>query len=242
VQGSGQLRVWDSGTGQTQARAGLGKSDFVFVQALSFSNDGRILAFAPNDGPITLWDPKTGSRLNTLPEGRQCRALVWSPDGAGLIAATSEYKGSNLWDWEHAAVRSVFNVSSAAFSPDGAWLGSHDGVYSATTGERKVGFRRANVGRGRDDPWEEIPYWVDQNTLALVQSSGVIRLWDRTTGEPCGCMLVGPSGERSVTIGREGLCSGVGNFEPLLVYVVQTDTGQQTLTPAEFAVKYSLHK
>ena len=71
----------------------------------------------------------------------------------------------------------------------------------------------------------------------------MLRTWDTLTGEP-GMTLVPLLGERSspdaprqsawFAVAPDGQVHGSANVEQELVYVVQTDKGQETLTTAEF--------
>ena len=75
----------------------------------------------------------------------------------------------------------------------------------------------------------------------------MLRTWDKLTGEP-GMTLVPLLGERSspdaprrsawFAVAPDGRVHGSANVEQELVYVVQTDKGQETLTTAEFQKRF----
>ena len=75
----------------------------------------------------------------------------------------------------------------------------------------------------------------------------MLRTWDTLTGEP-GMTLVPLLGERSspdaprrsawFAVAPDGRVHGSANVVQELVYVIQTDKGQEALTPAEFAKRF----
>jgi hypothetical protein len=57
------------------------------------------------------------------------------------------------------------------------------------------------------------------------------------TNRPCGVMMMLPD-DRYVSFSPDGHYCGSPRVERDLVYVVQTDTGQEMLTPEEFAKRF----
>lgn len=73
----------------------------------------------------------------------------------------------------------------------------------------------------------------------LVASRGAssLRLWNLEDGQYLRTLLT-LRDRQYAAISREGHFSGSPDVQLEFVYVVQTDEGQQTLTPAEFSERY----
>jgi WD40 repeat protein len=81
VQRLGTIRLRHSGT----------------VHAAAFSPDGKYLASSGEDGPIRLWEPRTG-KLVRLFQGPNQRvySITFSPDGKQLAVAAAMAQLRNL--------------------------------------------------------------------------------------------------------------------------------------------------
>ena len=97
------------------------------VNALDFSNDGKIIASASNDKKVKLWN-RDGTLLKTL-EGHQ--SVVWdvsiSPDNQ-MIASASNDETVKLWSTDGKLLKTFKGhndvVRAVAFSDDGTILAS----------------------------------------------------------------------------------------------------------------------
>jgi hypothetical protein len=63
------------------------------------------------------------------------------------------------------------------------------------------------------------------------------RLFEFESGQPMGAVVSLPD-SRSLVVGKDGHFTLSSGTDSEVVYVAQTATGQQTLTPAEFASQY----
>src|SRR5262249_15578784 len=82
------------------------------------------------------------------------------------------------------------------------------------------------------------PAWSpDGKALATGSWDSTVRLWDAATGQ-CQYVLRTLPTRQGVAISPRGHYRGTPRAERFLTYVAQTEQGQQTLTPEDFATKY----
>src|SRR5271155_2351362 len=73
-----------------------GHSDW--VEAVAFSQDGKLLASVSRDRTVRLWDPATGTALQTLAgHSALVMAVAFLQDGK-LLASVSQDDTVRLWD------------------------------------------------------------------------------------------------------------------------------------------------
>jgi WD40 repeat protein len=118
-----RVRLWDVATGQLVKTLDDGE----FVDMLSFSPDGRILAGAR--GRLVAWDVGSGGVLGWSKATAPCVApLTFAPDGSALAVQATGGK-LNLLDPTDGRARAALNYLQAdalAFSPDGRCLAVAD--------------------------------------------------------------------------------------------------------------------
>jgi WD40 repeat protein len=121
----GLVTLWDMLTGRRLAvLRGFGR----YVEGLSFSRDGRLLAAGTDTGGLQIWDVRHRKRLHTLEiGGGQVSDPAFSPDGR--LVAIGIYGTGAVWliDTRSGALldhRKVSDIGcgSVAFSPDGRFL------------------------------------------------------------------------------------------------------------------------
>lgn len=98
------------------------------VRSIVFSPDRKILASAPQDGPIRLWSLETGETLRVI-KGNSFPIynIAFSPDGKTLASAsfdtTIRLWSADTWD-TFKVFKEDIGVKTIAFSSDGTILAS----------------------------------------------------------------------------------------------------------------------
>jgi WD domain, G-beta repeat len=122
------VRLWDPTTRQC-----LKTQDHVdWVNSIAFSEDGEMLASAPEDSTVRLWDPTTGQCLQTLQGHDDCvNAIDFSEDGK-MLASASEDSTVRLWDPTTGRCLQTFEgvseVKTLSFSKDNQYLYTDRGI------------------------------------------------------------------------------------------------------------------
>ena len=115
------IELWDVETEQELAK--LKSEDF--IDTISFSHDGNLVAGAGHDGLIKLWDVLTGQKINTFSHKAHVNSIAFSPTEY-ILASGSGDTTVKLWDaiagTEILAIENPSSTSNIAFSLDGKTL------------------------------------------------------------------------------------------------------------------------
>jgi WD40 repeat protein len=155
------------------------------ISSLSWSPDGKMIAFSLQTGRICLWSAETSTWVlcpesGTGPVG----CVAWSADGRQL-ASGSDDRDVRVWDVNTAALLHRFcghgdHVLTVAWSPDGKLLAS-GGIDRVT----KVWDTNADTLlatlAGHSDPVNCVSWSPDGKHLASGSGDRSIRVWDVTS-------------------------------------------------------------
>lgn len=165
---------------------------FSRIHAVSFSNDGKLLASASKDGTVKLWDVLTKEQYASLQHQNSVYAIAFSPKD--FILASGDSKGYvEFWDVnskkrldifqpkEFSSVNSIafnFNGSMLAVGGDGDWTeGKHLEVWDVSS--KKV----IHFLVGHNDPVNSVAFSPDGQLLASGSKNGNVKLWDVNSGK-----------------------------------------------------------
>ena len=206
----------------------------------AWSPDGALVATAYEDGWVSLWAWPSGVAVQERQQKGRVGGMAWSPDGKTLAAGGGDGV-IRLWD------RSLSDPPTFLQHKD-----MHDPV-SAAAWERPPGKGLYSIGDDRVLRLWDVESGKVQRASHPGTTSGVfspdatrlasggkpwtVRMWETATGRPLGTVVRLNQGWLVLSADGYYRCENA-KVEDELVYVVQTDAGQQTLTPQEFAAKY----
>lgn len=183
------VRVWDPATGN-ELLSFRGHSDY--VNSVSWSPDGTMLASGSQDKKIFLWNVSTGkeSRSIHVDSVRGIR-VRWSPDGK-ILASTGN---RNVHLWNPATGKKIrtltpstqdgvnqFSADCLDWSPDSKSLASGGSDSTIRIWDCKSGQQIRSMSGHRDDVYG-LSWSKDGNTLASASADKTIRLWNVASGK-----------------------------------------------------------
>ena len=183
-------------------------TDIKTPSRLTFSPDGKTVAFDSEGKKIHLWNTETGDELNIplvdpdtdIHNMPHVTALAFSPEGTTLASGTHQ-GGIQTWNVATGKALAVFAKSTAqenhahilalCFSPDGTLLAtaSYDliRIWDVATGNTLLSInpdadQRGNTWTYRIHP-ESLVFSPDGAILISGLVGGAIQLWEVTTGD-----------------------------------------------------------
>jgi len=194
------VRTWDAQTGRELLTL---RSDATQVLRVAFSADSKLLASDSfkwgRRAAIEVWDAATGGHLHRLPEASgtfQPVALCFHPDQDRLAASSTD---GTIKIYEATSGRETISlpghklrVGSLAFSPDGKYLASGDGLLSQATLEKNehevvIWDMTSGVAKhtlfGHRGAIHAVAFSADGESLASASQDGTVRIWNVTDGK-----------------------------------------------------------
>ncbi|MDX2162140.1 MAG: hypothetical protein SF162_12500 [bacterium] len=186
IDGSGDLRVLDAGTGVETTRA---NGHLAYAGVFAFAPDHDLIALGGMDGTIKVWDMiARESRITFDAGGAAISALAFdaaagqlaSADAQGRVRVWAWAAGELIHDWRNVLLGTQPIITTAfAFSPDGAYLSavnntdvrrwSLDGAPSQSL--------RLNAG----DRSPVLVYSPDGSQIVTGSATDGLALWDALT-------------------------------------------------------------
>ncbi len=226
-----RLQLWDAESGQLRPVAGMAGGG-----AVAWSNDGKaVIVGAGND--VQVWDlnpDKARPKCERPANAGAVAGVALSPDGKAVAEAGPT--GTRIYDPKTGKLLQTIPhlvpepVLTPGWSPDGKTFvcgsAGKAALHDTVTYKSARGLPGTCTG----------PYaWsLDSRTLVLAQDGNLRLFAAAEPGRPPRGVLLAPGTDQAVFVLATGhYRSAAGDNE--MVYVTQSDRGQQTLTPAEFA-------
>ena len=250
VEAEGPLRV-------LKGHKGLGPKG---IRSLLWSSDDKILLSGCDlDDEARVWDVSSGKQIASIPAEQapySMALMAWSPDNrTAAVGFTWGWEedsgvvlhGLCLWNAVSRKMPAALKVTSDRGAQCGPRLlrWSSDGMY-LTFGHYDNTLRRWNVALRKQLECvyphprtiaKHMAMCPSTDTAATTTRGHTTFLWHTETGDPIAAMILLPE-EQHLVISPQGHYQATGEIEKEFLYVVRTDKGQETLTPAEFAAKY----
>jgi len=208
------LQQWDADTGDKLLEVPAHNS---FGWALAFSPDGSMLASAAEDFRMHIWDPESGSRLNTIQINSAGYRIAWAPDGSAVAVVGDFISRAEVFDPETGQIvaepktgsRPLFGI---AWSHDGTMLAVSDigrnvFVYGPLDNYSLVG-QAQTEGTGWD-----LEFSPDDSLLATCNAGGNVEVWQTSNFSrlwsqqaypyQCGDAVFTASGDMLITSGDD---------------------------------------
>lgn len=176
VGGAKGIRIYDFETEMvTRTIAGPAYS-------VAYSPDGKMLASAPQNGVVKLWEPATGKEIKTL-IGSATSSLSWSADSK--LLATTTITTAVVWDVEAAKPKTTFDACGQyppIWSPGKPFI---NGTYTNTPSvcDPASGKLLCKL-EGHTAPVYAFGWSRDGKTLATGSADATVRLWEMPSGSP----------------------------------------------------------
>src|SRR5262249_6467710 len=166
-----------------------------WLNAPTFSPDGKILAWVSPDGTVYLTDAATGKELGRC-KGQGRSWFAFTPDGKSLVTRAIGGGAVTAWDVPSGKVRRRFSPTTGhlpnsaislcepgmAVSPDGKTLAASGDGNAILLLDLATG-KEALVLGGHETPIGALDFTTDGKAVISAAADDTVRMWDPATGK-----------------------------------------------------------
>ena len=188
-----------------------------YINSISFSPDGQMLACGNREKTIHLWDISTGQHMKKLTgHTSSVLSVSFSPDGQ-TIASAGWDKTIRLWDvgmgWDKEILTGHTDIiNSISFSPHGRSLASGGDDKTIRLWDVVSG-RHKKTLTGHTDVITSVSFSPDGQTLASGSRDNTVRLWDVVSGRHKKTLIGHTSMIESVSFSPDGQTLASGSWD-----------------------------
>ena len=156
------------------------------VNRLAFSDDGRTLASADENGAMEIWNVPNARLDKTITARTRVTALRFAPNGKALATAGEDH-AVILWNLQTGGAQQRLQkhdapVNALAFSPDGELLASGGDDRTVVIWEIATGKSRRTL-KGHDQTVTSLAFSPDGRLLASGSGNASVVVWEVRTGK-----------------------------------------------------------
>ncbi|KAJ5395863.1 uncharacterized protein N7487_010166 [Penicillium crustosum] len=181
------IRIYDTNTGNTLFSL---EGDFMYIQALAFAPNSRLLASGSNDRTVRLWSLSTKQCLQKLEGHRLPIISLEFSDTSDTLASGSQDATVRLWDVNAIPENEIQEnpqddlnrVTTLAVAEDGQMfaVGFSDSCIHLYHIQNE---KRPTILKFHEDQISDLYFLEDGKTLASASFDGTIQLWDTASGQ-----------------------------------------------------------
>ena len=220
----------------------------LWVTAVVFSPDGKLLASSSMDNTVKVWDTATGECLKTfVGKEKWIWTVAYSPDGQ-TVASGGDDNLVRLWNIDTGECQILKGhdawIWSVKFHPSGDLLAS--AAYDRTVRLWNIATGKCRILKGHQNIVLSVDFHPDGEILASSSADNAIKIWDVNTGE-CLNTLTGHTKEvYSIAFNGTGQMIASASFDcTAKLWDLQTGKCFKTLRGHEHGVRtitFASHK
>ncbi|MCX6278006.1 MAG: WD40 repeat domain-containing protein [Bacteroidetes bacterium] len=184
----GEIKLWDT---SSNLEVAVLKQGHLYVRAVAFNNDGKLLAGLAEDNTIRLWqvpDRIVGGRLSGIRDlgvlATEADCLSFSPSGS-ILATGGGNNTVELWDTRAVNKRKLFNhwddVLCIAFNSDSNMLATGGSDCLIKVWDTVSGTQLVELAGHLADV-DNVAFCLSEKKLISWGYDGTLRLWDLVSG------------------------------------------------------------
>ena len=246
----GKVLLWDMASDSNEPHLAF-DAHTGRVNAVAWRRDSQSLITAGEDGKIKLWEPRAGKLTDSLEtSGGPVTCLTASPDGQ-VLASGGQDGTVRLWNVKGRLIVNLLRVepsssqakqttvTAVAWSPDGALLASGDSAGNVRIWDPNSRQPRRSFPT-RCESINALAWSPEGRVLLGGGADGTARAWEARNDfqEHVVLLPLRDPAAAGLAIGQAGDYRGMPGIADRLVYIVSTDRGQETLTPADFKERF----